>query len=558
MKALEKDRSQRYQSASDLSRDVHRNLRNEPVEARPPTSIYRARKFIRRHRAGALTSSAFLVIIIGGIGTYLHGVGTERRKTEAALLEAQHQRDDARLASARAVDAEAKANVDLVLAAVTAGHGARVSSRSGRRFDTLKLLADAARISPTAAVRSQAIACIGLADMRVRQQWTGEDEAVCFNHACTLYADCTSAGEVRVYRVPTFANVPPQLVVRIPGRVWRRRTIRETSARVAFSRDDLLIAVSHDDGNVRIYQLDGRLVREIASGPGCDFTPDGTSIVTCYPLGSVRIVGIASGKVQKEFHWPGTDSVSVSPDGNKVALWTSGRSNDITIGEIDSGVVAPLSMPARVSMVAWHPNSNVIATAADDHGIYISDVSDVAHGRVVQVWGSHAGGVISVDFSHDGRLLASSSLDGTVRLWDTLSNEQLVRVFCTGIVRFRPDDQLLAVASYNGQHHLLDVASGSIRRTFTAPAGDRTGVAFSPDGSIMACDGGNRSASGTLLRQARHALKSICPSLGTADPSHFTPMENRSTSAPMQGCGLCPSSRAFFLQRLRDSRQLDW
>ena len=58
MKALEKDRTRRYESANGLARDVERYLADEPVEACPPSAGYRLRKFVRRHRVGALTAAA--------------------------------------------------------------------------------------------------------------------------------------------------------------------------------------------------------------------------------------------------------------------------------------------------------------------------------------------------------------------------------------------------------------------------------------------------------------------------------------------------------------------
>ena len=52
MKALEKDRTRRYETASSLARDVERYLADEPVEACPPSAAYRFRKFARKHRSG--------------------------------------------------------------------------------------------------------------------------------------------------------------------------------------------------------------------------------------------------------------------------------------------------------------------------------------------------------------------------------------------------------------------------------------------------------------------------------------------------------------------------
>ena len=72
MKALEKDRTRRYESASGFAADIDRYLNDEPVEARPPTAGYRLRKFIRKHRAGVIATSLVAVALVGGIvGTTL-------------------------------------------------------------------------------------------------------------------------------------------------------------------------------------------------------------------------------------------------------------------------------------------------------------------------------------------------------------------------------------------------------------------------------------------------------------------------------------------------------
>ncbi len=61
MKALEKDRNRRYESASDFAKDVQRYLDDEPVEACPPSTMYRFGKFARRHRAALLSGTAVLL-----------------------------------------------------------------------------------------------------------------------------------------------------------------------------------------------------------------------------------------------------------------------------------------------------------------------------------------------------------------------------------------------------------------------------------------------------------------------------------------------------------------
>jgi non-specific serine/threonine protein kinase/serine/threonine-protein kinase len=64
MKALDKDRTRRYGSPSELAADIERHLKNEPVLASPPSAAYRAKKFVRRHRIGVLAASASVLVLI--------------------------------------------------------------------------------------------------------------------------------------------------------------------------------------------------------------------------------------------------------------------------------------------------------------------------------------------------------------------------------------------------------------------------------------------------------------------------------------------------------------
>src|SRR5262249_3181820 len=66
MKALEKDRNRRYESANGLARDVERYLHDEPVEACPPTVGYKLRKFARKHKAGLATTVGFAALLLIG------------------------------------------------------------------------------------------------------------------------------------------------------------------------------------------------------------------------------------------------------------------------------------------------------------------------------------------------------------------------------------------------------------------------------------------------------------------------------------------------------------
>jgi serine/threonine protein kinase/tetratricopeptide (TPR) repeat protein len=72
MKALEKARERRYSSVSDLAADIQRQLEHRPVLASAPHPLYRARKFLRRHRLAALgTTAGFAFVVLTGVTAWL-------------------------------------------------------------------------------------------------------------------------------------------------------------------------------------------------------------------------------------------------------------------------------------------------------------------------------------------------------------------------------------------------------------------------------------------------------------------------------------------------------
>ncbi len=83
MKALEKDRARRYETANDFARDIQRYLDDEPVEACPPSKIYRLKKFTRRNRTAVLATTAVGFALVLGAGV---AAGQAYRATKAETL----------------------------------------------------------------------------------------------------------------------------------------------------------------------------------------------------------------------------------------------------------------------------------------------------------------------------------------------------------------------------------------------------------------------------------------------------------------------------------------
>jgi len=84
LKALEKDPGRRYQSAQQLAADVRHYLADEPIIARPATTMYQLRKFARRNKALVGGIVATLIVLVAGIITTTIGMFSARRETERA------------------------------------------------------------------------------------------------------------------------------------------------------------------------------------------------------------------------------------------------------------------------------------------------------------------------------------------------------------------------------------------------------------------------------------------------------------------------------------------
>ncbi|MGD9347071.1 MAG: tetratricopeptide repeat protein, partial [Candidatus Aminicenantes bacterium] len=92
LKAMAKDRTRRYATASELASDIANYLRDEPIQASPPSTTYRMRKYIRRHKTGVIAAGVVaLALVIGITGTSI-GLIKARRAEKKARIEAETAR----------------------------------------------------------------------------------------------------------------------------------------------------------------------------------------------------------------------------------------------------------------------------------------------------------------------------------------------------------------------------------------------------------------------------------------------------------------------------------
>jgi WD40 repeat protein len=189
-------------------------------------------------------------------------------------------------------------------------------------------------------------------------------------------------------------------------------------------------------------------------------------------------------------------AIASSPDGQVLAIpagllerhqignfGVSGYST-IELRHIGDGRVIRVLKVFPIKTVTFSPDGQLLASAGVDQIVRLYRISD---GTLLQTLLGHTDAVRMVIFSPDGQLLASGGDDGVIRLW-RVSDGTLVRSLeQTASVRslaWRPDGQVLASSTAGEGVMLWQVSDGHRFRTLAES--DPTGIAFSPDGQLLA------------------------------------------------------------------------
>jgi WD40 repeat protein len=283
---------------------------------------------------------------------------------------------------------------------------------------------------------------------------------------------------------------------------------------VAFSPGGRMLATGNQDDTIRLWDLTtGRQVRALTGHIGyvhaVAFSPDGSTLISGSEDKTAVLWDLATGQEIRTVHsYTGAiSSIALSPDGHTLVT-TGGRT--LWIWDLPSGreiLSRTGDEETRIISVAFSLDGYTFAWGSNENSVGLAELK-VEQPQIDPVTGrarpanplqaqrnlsAHADSVTSVAFSHDGRTLASGSVDDTIKLWDVASGLQLRTLAghadTVTSLAFSPDGRLLASASIDATIILWDTATGQQLRTLIGHSGSVASVAFSPDGRTLASGG---------------------------------------------------------------------
>ncbi len=531
MKCLEKDRARRYETANGLATDIQRHLNNEAVLARPPSATYRFQKLIRRNKLAVFTGAAVAAALAFGLVLSLWQAIRARRAEQEARRQLYVS--------------------DMVVAEKALREG------NLRRADEL-LRAH----SPKTPNTDGADDARGFEYHYLREQCNGDQEFILSTNENAVFAVAYSpdgkllatgssylpypalrdyAGELKLFNAETgrlVAHLPTESPDGIRSVVFSRDGKRIAAGCagsvvtvwdiVTHQRLDSFFGRTAEVGTVAL-SPDGRLV----AATFCGTTPGIHGTIVIWNTGTRQEIKEFAVEINRP------EAMAFSPDGKwlayidlfadeqkglKLPVLGPGKPADAAqrdnyslqlwdIQEGREGKRFELPLEGVVHCLQFSPDSQTIALGATK-GLVAT--FDFQHSPIRL--GEHAGDVFSVQFSVDGRLLATGSADSTIKLWDLTSSRNIgtLRGHRDQVkqVAFSPDATRLVSASFDKTVRVWSTAARNDKsekvESLLRAEGEVTALQFHPQGKFVAIASAHNIRIVDLLRnEVQHSVTNL-------------------------------------------------
>ena len=481
MKALEKDRNRRYETAAELALDVQRYLNFEPVKAAAPSSFYRFRKFARRNQAALITAAIILVLLSVGsvVSTGLAIKATLAQRSADALAKKSQAAQE--LAELRELDANEQRNLVVTSSRALrqnlyasdmyqAQHFLRDGNIAKSRELLLKYLPADQDEEPLRGFEWQYLWDRSKGDeLFVFEDLDKAVGAVVFSNDGSLLAAISSEGKVCIWNVKTRMRVA-KLEANFQSR-W------VFSLRLQFSSDDRYLYVGgRRSSNLSVWDTaswsqvacfkdaEFPLIEQGKPGRFAAFSGkefklfdvaqerEAGATYASFPLTNKEIRGYAFSADRKliAIEERNEEQISIHDvrSGRKLMDWPHSSSRDTGLMSIANGM----------QYVAWMPD------------MWNRTVTEVKlrlfqpfEEREIELEDSQPGKLIAAEFSPDTQWLVAGGWDYLLHVWEPSTGTKRGsfkghhdEIFC---LAFAPNSQTLASGAKDGRVYLWDLRS---------------------------------------------------------------------------------------------------
>lgn len=417
--------------------------------------------------------------------------------------------------AADAIAAKATAQQELWRAQLAQARATRQSVAMGRRVEAWKAVTNAASFKRSLELRNEAIAALATPDIRqlpLTRDFVPFQQAVQFDASGERYLEASSNGVVTLRRA-----ADNQILWTLP-----RAESTNWYGGALISRGGRWMFTMMNDGTLVIWDiLKGAIYKKIPAGKVWSYSVSGDDRFVCISTADrvARLYSMPDWVETARLEGIGQeDDLTLNDDGSRVAIRAMSKAV-VTLARWDrptNRVILP--HPTTVFALDWHPGAALIATAAQDQRIRIFNADT---GQELRSLAGHHSQPIQLAWVAGRPWLLSMSWDGTSRLWDTVSGEELVRVPRYGdAVSLNPETLRFGWCYQNNSVlELFQIEPSAVLRTLpdiVEPAESRpAGCALSMDEHLIA----TVSPDGIRVRSvADGALLKMYPRSDTHDP----------------------------------------